>query len=165
MWTLPGPFETAFSCVETLDVFFHFICGKSRIETMHGLGDKLARLYTKLESTLLRIETRGQFWAKYRYEIYYLPQILRVYGYHVPTPFSKNGHMNLGKCWQICSFHGAFWVLYVSSIYAWNLKQPFINGCLVKQPFSLYIKIWNHPIETSFYKWFFGVPGSYPQNH
>ena len=24
-----------------------------------------------------------------------------------------------------------------------------------------YIKIWNHPIETSIYKWLFGVPGSY----
>ena len=22
-----------------------------------------------------------------------------------------------------------------------------------------YIKIWNHPIETAFYKWLFGVPG------
>ena len=34
------------------------------------------------------------------------------------------------------------------------------NGCLVKQPF-FYIKIWNHPIETTIYKWLFGVPGAY----
>ena len=30
----------------------------------------------------------------------------------------------------------------------WNSKQPFFNGCLVKQPF-LYVKIWNHPTETT----------------
>ena len=24
-----------------------------------------------------------------------------------------------------------------------------------------YIKIWNHPIETTIYKWLFGVPGKY----
>ena len=24
-----------------------------------------------------------------------------------------------------------------------------------------YIKIWNHPIETTIYKWLFGVPGIY----
>ena len=28
----------------------------------------------------------------------------------------------------------------------------------MKQPFS--IKIWNHPIETTMYKWLFGVPGN-----
>ena len=28
-----------------------------------------------------------------------------------------------------------------------------INGCLVKQAFSIYIKIWNHSIETTIYKW------------
>ena len=37
----------------------------------------------------------------------------------------------------------------------WNSKQPFINGCLVKQPFPSisYVKVWNHPIETTIYKW------------
>ena len=44
-------------------------------------------------------------------------------------------------------------------IRTWNPKQPFINGCLVKQPFS--IKIWNHPIETSIKKRLFRVPGKY----
>ena len=41
--------------------------------------------------------------------------------------------------------------------------QPFINGCLVKQQFSsiFYIKIWKHPIETTIYKWLFGVPGKH----
>ena len=35
-----------------------------------------------------------------------------------------------------------------------------INGCLMKQPFA-YIKIWNHPIETTIKNWLFGVPGTY----
>ena len=50
---------------------------------------------------------------------------------------------------------GSKWVY---SKFGWNPKQPFINGCLVKQPFPN-IKIWNHPIETIIYKWLFGVPG------
>ena len=39
-------------------------------------------------------------------------------------------------------------------------NNHFTNGCLVKQPF-FYIKIWKHPIETTIYKWLFGVPGAY----
>ena len=43
-------------------------------------------------------------------------------------------------------------------IYTWNPKHPVLNGCLVKQPF-FYVMIWNHPIETTIYKWMFQVPG------
>ena len=39
-------------------------------------------------------------------------------------------------------------------------SQPVFNGCFVKQPIS-YVKIWNHPIESSIYKWMFQVPGVY----
>ena len=46
--------------------------------------------------------------------------------------------------------------IFVKDGLTWNPKQPFINGCLVKQT---YTKIWNHPIETAIYKWLFGVPG------
>ena len=38
-------------------------------------------------------------------------------------------------------------------------KQPFFNGCLVKQPF-FYVMIWNHPVETTIKNWLFGVPGN-----
>ena len=37
-------------------------------------------------------------------------------------------------------------------------SQPVFNGCFVKQPIS-YVKIWNHPIESTTYKWMFQVPG------
>ena len=63
----------------------------------------------------------------------------------------------LMNCWDVSHF---FFSADGSQqcIYAWNPKQPFINGCLVKQSF-FYIKIWNHPIGTTIYKWLFGVPG------
>ena len=41
----------------------------------------------------------------------------------------------------------------------WYPKQPFFNGCLVKQPF-FYVMIWNHPVETTIKNWLFGVPGN-----
>ena len=44
-------------------------------------------------------------------------------------------------------------------IYTWYAKQPFFNGCLVKQPF-FYVMIWNHPIETTIWNRLFGVPSS-----
>ena len=34
-----------------------------------------------------------------------------------------------------------------------NPKELFVNGCLVLQPFSIYVKVWNHPVETTIYKW------------
>ena len=43
-----------------------------------------------------------------------------------------------------------------SEKWAWNPKQPFINRCLVKQPFPYHFlcKDWvHHPIETTIYKW------------
>ena len=44
-----------------------------------------------------------------------------------------------------------------------NSKQPVLNGCLMKQPF-FYVKIWNHPTETTNKQLLFRVPGlSYNQ--
>ena len=43
-------------------------------------------------------------------------------------------------------------------MHSWNPKQPFIDGCLGETAI-FYIKIWNHPIETTIYTWLFGVPG------
>ena len=46
--------------------------------------------------------------------------------------------------------------------YTWNPQTTiFLNGCLVSSNHFLYIKIWNHPIETTIYKYAFGVPGIY----
>ena len=42
-------------------------------------------------------------------------------------------------------------------IYTWNPKQ---HKRMIGETTIFYIKIWNHPIETSIYKWLFGVPGS-----
>ena len=44
------------------------------------------------------------------------------------------------------SFPWILWDIYVY-INTWKSKQP------------LYVKIWNHPTETSIYKWLFRVPG------
>ena len=35
-------------------------------------------------------------------------------------------------------------------IYTWNLKQPFINGCLVKQPFSIILRFGIIPLKQPF---------------
>ena len=35
--------------------------------------------------------------------------------------------------------------------------QPFVNKWMFGETTIFYIKIWNHPIETSIYKWLFGV--------
>ena len=40
----------------------------------------------------------------------------------------------------------------------WNSKQPVLNRCLVKTTIS-HVTIWNHPIETTIWKWMFQVPG------
>ena len=52
---------------------------------------------------------------------------------------------------------GLCWLIFVIS-HTWNPKQPFINGCLGETTI-FYIKIWNHPSETTIYRWLFGVPG------
>jgi len=44
---------------------------------------------------------------------------------------------------------------------AWNPKQAFINGCLVISNHFLCKDLVHHPIETSIYKWLFGVPGGF----
>ena len=71
---------------------------------------------------------------------------------------------------QTCGFPHQKWCLsgdakryalqeYRFAISALYPKQPFFNGCLVKQPI-VYVKIWNHPIERTSKNWFFGVPGT-----
>ena len=93
---------------------------------MHSPGDELAHLYTKLESTLVRKERRGQFWAKYRYEdyeIYYLPQILRVYGYQIYLHWVKKWPHEPWEMLANMLIPWSIWVLYVSSVYTWNLKK------------------------------------------
>ncbi len=41
---------------------------------------------------------------------------------------------------------------------AWNPKQPLKKWMFGETTIS-YVKIGNHPIETTIYKWLFGVPG------
>jgi len=105
------------------------------MHSLHSLGDDLAT-FSQTRINVVKNRNTWPILAKYRYEIYYLPQILRVYGYHLPTLFFKKWSH---EPWEMLANIPIPWsilVLYLSSIYTWSLKQPFINGCLVKQPFS-----------------------------
>ena len=44
--------------------------------------------------------------------------------------------------------------------YIYLEPQTTIYKRMIGETTIFYIKIWNHPIETSIYKWLFGVPGS-----
>ena len=63
------------------------------------------------------------------------------------------------RTFRISRCHGCLMTLWNTWVYTWYPKQPVLDGCLVKQPF-LCNMIWNHPIETTIYKWMFQVPGS-----
>ena len=47
---------------------------------------------------------------------------------------------------------------------SWNPKQPIYKWMFGETTIS-YVKIGNHPIETTIYKWLFGVPGLYYLYH
>ena len=45
------------------------------------------------------------------------------------------------------------------SVSTWNPKQPDYIKWMFGETTISYIKVWNHPIETTIYKWLFGLPG------
>ena len=59
--------------------------------------------------------------------------------------------LGLGACFKWCPWR--LYDLYLE-------PQTTINKWMFGETTIFYIKIWNHPIETSIYKWLFGVPGT-----
>ena len=76
------------------------------------------------------------------------------------TKCAVNVDVNISQC-PVSAMKKEVWIKPIGSMYlelqTTICKWMFMFG----ETTIFYIKIWNHPIETSIYKWLFGLPGVY----
>ena len=154
-WNFAWPLKQHFSCVKTLDVFFSYAAslGQNHAWPRRWVSPPLyqTRINVVKNRNTWPILGKISLW-----NILPTPDTPGVWISNLPTLGQKMATWtwgNVGKYSHSMEHFGyCTWVL-------------FIPGTQFGETTIFYIKIWNHPIETSIYKWLFWVPGSYPQNH
>ena len=94
----------------------------------------------------------GRLWELWQQLVWFQKRfdsrLIFAYGDFGKSLKSREG-LSFSCCMYICTFS-----------HTWKPQTTSLNWMFGETTIS-YVKVWNHPIETTIYKWLFGVPGIY----